>query len=59
MSDRYLSVNEIQLIYDLLCENNPDIVNDVQNFIELLVDIYEGDGIKVGYNEVRMAFRSL
>ena len=37
---RYLSVNEIQMAYDLLVGSNPQIVNDAQEFVELLVRVY-------------------
>ena len=38
---KYLTVNEIQMAYDLLVVSNPQITNDAQNFAELLVDVYE------------------
>jgi hypothetical protein len=56
---RYLSVNEIQMAYDLLVGANPQIINDAQEFVELLVRVYEDGKIKVGWNEVRQALRSL
>ena len=56
---KYLSVFDIQMAYDLLVESNPQIINDAQNFVELLVRIYEDDSTKVGWNEVRIALRSL
>ena len=56
---RYLSVNEIQMAYDLLVGANPQIINDAQKFVELLVRVYEDDDTKVGWNEVRIALRSL
>mgnify|MGYP000891870888 FL=1 len=56
---RYLSVNEIQMAYDLLVSANPQIINDAQEFVELLVRVYEDGKIKVGWNEVRQALRSL
>ena len=56
---RYLSVNEIQMAYDLLVGSNPQIVNDAQEFVELLVRVYEDGKIKVGWNEVRQALRNL
>ena len=56
---RYLSLNEIQMAYDLLVGSNPQIVNDAQEFVELLVRVYEDGKIKVGWNEVRQALRSL
>ena len=56
---RYLTVNEIQMAYDLLVGANPQIVNDAQEFVELLVRVYEDGKIKVGWNEVRQALRSL
>ena len=56
---RYLSVNEIQMAYDLLVSANPQIINDAQKFVELLVRVYEDDTVKVGWNEVRLALRNL
>ena len=56
---RYLTVSEIQMAYDLLVGANPQIVNDAQEFVELLVRVYEDGKIKVGWNEVRLALRSL
>jgi hypothetical protein len=56
---RYLSVNEIQMAYDLLVGANPQIINDAQEFVELLVRVYEDGKIKVGWNEVRQALRNL
>ena len=56
---RYLSVKEIQMAYDLLVSANPQIINDAQEFVELLVRVYEDGKIKVGWNEVRQALRSL
>jgi hypothetical protein len=56
---KYLSVNEIQMAYDLLVGMNPQIVNDAQEFVELLVRLYEDGQTKVGWNEVRLALRNL
>jgi len=56
---KYLSVNEVQMAYDLLVGMNPQIINDAQNFVELLVRVFEDDNTKVGWNEVRLALRSL
>lgn len=56
---KYLSVFDIQMAYDLLVESNPQIINDAQNFVELLVRIYEDDSTKVGWNEVRLALANL
>jgi len=56
---RYLTVSEIQMAYDLLVSANPQIINDAQEFVELLVRVYEDGKIKVGWNEVRQALRSL
>ena len=56
---KYLSVHEIQMAYDLLVGMNPQIINDAQEFVKLLVRIYEDDDTKVGWNEVRIALRSL
>lgn len=56
---KYLSVFDIQMAYDLLVESNPQIINDAQNFVELLVRVFEDDNTKVGWNEVRIALRSL
>ena len=56
---KYLSVNEIQMAYDLLVGMNPHIVNDAQEFVELLVRLYEDGQTKVGWNEVRLALRNL
>ena len=55
---RYLTVSEIQMAYDLLVSANPQIINDAQEFVELLVRIY-GDDYKIGWREVRLALRSL
>ncbi|MDB4575426.1 hypothetical protein N9112_00520 [bacterium] len=56
---KYLTVNEIQMAYDLLVVSNPHITNDAQNFAELLVDVYEKTDVKVGFNELRVAMRGL
>ena len=56
---KYLTVNEIQMAYDLLVRSNPQIRNDAQNFAELLVDVYEKTDVKVGFNELRVAMRGL
>jgi len=56
---KYLSVHEVQMAYDLLVGMNPQIINDAQEFVKLLVRIYEDDSTKVGWNEVRIALRSL
>ena len=56
---KYLSVHEVQMAYDLLVGMNPQIVNDAQEFVKLLVRIYEDDSTKVGWNEVRLALRNL
>ena len=56
---KYLSVNEVQMAYDLLVGMNPQIINDAQEFVKLLVRIYEDDNTKVGWNEVRLALRNL
>ena len=56
---KYLSVHEVQMAYDLLVGMNPQIINDAQEFVKLLVRIYEDDDTKVGWNEVRIALRSL
>ena len=56
---KYLSVFDIQMAYDLLVESNPQIINDAQNFVELLVRVFEDDNTKVGWNEVRLALRNL
>jgi hypothetical protein len=56
---KYLTVNEIQMAYDLLVVSNPQIRNDAQNFAELLVDVYEKTDVKVGFNELRVAMRGL
>jgi hypothetical protein len=56
---KYLTVNEIQMAYDLLVVSNPQITNDAQNFAELLVDVYEKTDVKVGFNELRVAMRGL
>jgi len=56
---KYLTVNEIQMAYDLLVGSNPQIINDAQKFVELLVRVYEDGKVKVGWNEVRLALRSL
>ena len=56
---KYLSVHEVQMAYDLLVGMNPQIINDAQKFVELLVRVYEDDDTKVGWNEVRIALRSL
>jgi hypothetical protein len=56
---KYLSVFDIQMAYDLLVDSNPQIKNDAQNFVELLVRVFEDDTTKVGWNEVRIAMRSL
>ena len=56
---KYLSVHEIQMAYDLLVGMNPQIINDAQEFVKLLVRIYEDDSTKVGWNEVRLALRNL
>ena len=54
-----LSVHEVQMAYDLLVGMNPQIINDAQKFVELLVRVYEDDAVKVGWNEVRLALRNL
>ena len=56
---KYLTVNEIQMAYDLLVVSNPQITNDAQNFAELLVGVYEKTDVKVGFNELRVAMRGL
>jgi len=56
---KYLSVHEVQMAYDLLVGMNPQIINDAQKFVELLVRVYEDDDTKVGWNEVRLALRNL
>ena len=56
---KYLTVNEIQMAYDLLVGSNPQIINDAQEFVELLVGVYEKTDVKVGWNEVRLALRNL
>ena len=56
---RYLSVYDIQMAYDLLVDANPQIINDAQEFVKLLVRVFEDDTTKVGWNEVRIALRSL
>jgi hypothetical protein len=56
---KYLSVHEVQMAYDLLVGMNPQIINDAQKFVELLVRVYEDDTVKVGWNEVRLALRNL
>ena len=56
---KYLSVHEVQMAYELLVGMNPQIINDAQEFVKLLVRIYEDDDTKVGWNEVRIALRSL
>ena len=56
---KYLTVNEIQMAYDLLVGSNPQIRNDAQNFAELLVGLYEKTDVKVGFNELRVAMRGL
>ena len=56
---KYLTVNEIQMAYDLLVGSNPQIRNDAQNFAELLFDVYEKTDVKVGFNELRVAMRGL
>ena len=56
---KYLSVHEVQMAYDLLVGMNPQIINDAQEFVKLLVRIYEDDSTKVGWNEVRLALRNL
>ena len=48
---KYLSVHEVQMAYDLLVGMNPQIINDAQEFVKLLVRIYEDDDTKVGWNE--------
>jgi hypothetical protein len=55
---KYLDIHDIQMAYDLLVGANPQIVNDAQEFVELLVRIY-GDDYKIGWREVRLALRSL
>ena len=55
---KYLSVNDIQMAYDLLSGANPQIINDAEEFVKLLVRIY-GDEYKISWNEVRLALRSL
>jgi len=47
------------MAYDLLVGMNPQIINDAQEFVKLLVRIYEDDSTKVGWNEVRLALRNL
>jgi hypothetical protein len=56
---KYLSVHEVQMAYDLLVGMNPQIVNDAEEFVKLLVRIYEDGDTKVGWNEVRLALRNL
>jgi hypothetical protein len=56
---KYLTVNEIQMAYDLLVGSNPQIINDAQEFVELLVGVYEKTDVKVGWNEVRLALANL
>ena len=56
---KYLSVFDIQMAYDLLVESNPQIKNDAQEFVELLVRVYEDGKVKVGWNEVRLALANL
>ena len=56
---KYLSVHEVQMAYDLLVGMNPQIINDAQEFVKLLVRIYEDDSTKVGWNEVRLALKNL
>ena len=56
---KYLSVHEVQMAYDLLVGMNPQIINDAQEFVKLLVRIYEDGETKVGWNEVRIALRNL
>ncbi len=56
---KYLSVHEVQMAYDLLVGMNPQIINDAQEFVKLLVRIYEDGDTKVGWNEVRLALRCL
>ena len=55
---KYLDIHDIQMAYDLLVGANPQIVNDAQEFVELLVRIY-GDDYKIGWREVRLAMRNL
>jgi len=56
---KYLSVHEIQMAYDLLVGMNPQIINDAQKFVELLVRLYDDGQTKVGWNEVRLALANL
>ena len=56
---KYLSVHEVQMAYDLLVGMNPQIVNDAEEFVKLLVRRYEDGDTKVGWNEVRLALRNL
>jgi len=56
---KYLWVHELQMAYDLLVGMNPQIINDAQEFVKLLVRIYEDGDTKVGWNEVRLALRNL
>jgi hypothetical protein len=56
---KYLSVHEVQMAYDLLVGMNPQIINDAEEFVKLLVRIYEDGDTKVGWNEVRLALRNL
>ena len=36
---KYLTVHEVQMAYDLLVGMNPQIINDAQEFVKLLVRI--------------------
>lgn len=56
---KYLTVHEVQMAYDLLVGMNPQIINDAEEFVKLLVRIYEDGEVKVGWNEVRIALRNL
>jgi hypothetical protein len=56
---KYLSVHEVQMAYDLLVGMNPQIINDAEEFVKLLVRLYEDGQTKVGWNEVRLALRNL
>ncbi len=54
-----MTIDEMHLAFDLLCESKPEIINDAQNFTEVLVGLAERTGRVVNFNDVRVAMRSL
>jgi|TARA_B100001057_G_scaffold463972_1_gene518678 hypothetical protein len=56
---QYMTIDEMHLAFDLLCESKPEIINDAQNFTEVLVGLAERTGRVVNFNDVRVAMRSL